>query len=151
MPRIQPRVGINKKTGKLKKGYKYTGEKNKNGLAKIVKTKKIGVPVANRQKGGGKRVVALRAENQKKEILARCPTLYQAFNSDEFELHDTQQIAQPAPPDDVGSIRVTLRYSGPLQGTNPISGWKIHYDVVGTHPLANRNEWNRRNQQRRAF
>lgn len=148
MPRIQPRVGINKKTGKLKKGYKYTGEKNKNGLAKIVKTKKMIQP-PGRQKGGV-RVTALSGDKQKENILARCPTLYKAFNSDEFEFSGTRQITPPALPDDVGSIRVTLRYNGPLQGTTLIPGWEIHYDVVGTHPLANRNEWNMRNQQRRA-
>ena len=33
--------GINKKTGRLKKGYKYSGKKLKNGSPQIIKTSKI--------------------------------------------------------------------------------------------------------------
>lgn len=37
--KIRKHQGINKKTGKLKKGYKYSGKKIKSGLRKIVQTK----------------------------------------------------------------------------------------------------------------
>ena len=39
--------GINQKTGKLKKGYKYSGRKLKSGLPQIVK-----ITFKNKQKGG---------------------------------------------------------------------------------------------------
>jgi len=48
-PKVQPKPKVRKhegirqtgtKRGTLKKGYKYTGEQNMNGAAKIVKTKK---------------------------------------------------------------------------------------------------------------
>ena len=42
---IRKHSGINQKTGKLKKGYKYSGKKLKSGLSQIIKIKKI-------QKGG---------------------------------------------------------------------------------------------------
>lgn len=48
--------GINKKTGKLKKGYKYSGKKLKSGLSQIVKT----------QKGGGKKVFKPKDGKEKK-------------------------------------------------------------------------------------
>lgn len=37
---IRKHKGINQKTGKLKKGYRYSGKKFKNGLSEIVKVKK---------------------------------------------------------------------------------------------------------------
>ena len=38
-PRPRKHNGINQITGKLKKGYKYSGKKLKNGLPKIIKCK----------------------------------------------------------------------------------------------------------------
>lgn len=46
--KIRKHKGINQKTGKLKKGYRYSGKKLKSGLPKIIKiTKKI-----RNQRGG---------------------------------------------------------------------------------------------------
>ena len=48
MIKIRKHFGINKKTGKLKKGFKYSGKKLKSGIPQIIKTQKY------KQKTGGK-------------------------------------------------------------------------------------------------
>jgi len=55
--KIRKHIGINQKTGKLKKGYRYSGRRLKNGSAEIVRVLVGGGKASTKKKGKRKKYI----------------------------------------------------------------------------------------------
>lgn len=156
-------TGINQKTGKLNKGYKYTGEKTKNGLSKIVKTKKttgektklkaglvkiVKTKNNRRSRGvqkGGMRKHCVKAPN-KTDIKNQYLTLKQAFLSDLFVFVRSVWLAPAHLPNvPEAQWKVTLKYNGPVSGVDPDGpGLTVDYITYESDCLREVGPWEQR-------